>query len=100
MQSIFEQAKRQDDEREVQKDEKIYETTGKNIAYDENTSDPLVPIDGYRQETQLSMAQRAKAKRIMDKHKNLVKNRKEKIKQKIEEHTKNFKNGTSFLETQ
>ena len=75
--SILEQAKRQDEEREIQKDEQIYQTTGKNIAYDENAPDPLVPIDGRYEpgQNELSNAQRAKIKRIVEKQKKLTENR-------------------------
>jgi len=99
--SIIEQAKRQDDEREIRKDEQIYQTTGKNIAYDENAADPLVPIDGYYQQEQseLTNAQMAKVRRIIEKQKELSSARYKSTEQKIKEHKMDFKNGISFLET-
>lgn len=100
MNSILEQAKMQDEEREIRKDEQIYQTTGKNIAYDENVSDPLVPIDGhYPNSHRLTNAQIAKKKRIMDKQKEIMENRNKNKEEKIKEHISDFKNGTSFLET-
>jgi hypothetical protein len=99
--SIIEQAKEQDEEREIQKDEHIYRTTGKNIAYDENATNPLVPIDGYylQEQNELTNAQRAKVRRIIERQKELSKARYKKTEQKIEEHKMDFKNATSFLET-
>jgi len=97
--SIIEQAKMQDEEREISKDEEIYKTTGKNIAYDENMSDPLVPIDGtYSIEKNLTNAQMAKKKRIMDRQNEIRAKMKEQEQEKIRKHEEQFKNGLSFLE--
>ena len=99
--SIIEQAKIQDDEREIQKDEQIYKTTGKNMAYDEKVADPLVPIGGYySSEKPLTNAQRAKVRRMIEKQKELTETRQEKTEEKIKKHKNDFENGISFLEIQ
>jgi hypothetical protein len=100
MNSIWEEAKRQDEEREIQKDEQLYKTTGKIVAYDENCDNPLVPLSPSENssENSLTKAQRAKIKRMMDFQKKIIQERKEEAKLKAKQRQEVSKNGIRFLD--
>lgn len=99
MHSILEMAKLQDEERQIAIDEKIYLTTGRNVAYDEYATDPLVPIGGEHILTEkISEAQKRKIERMRIKQQEIINQRKAKIDQKVNCHKMESKNPINLIE--